>query len=53
MDVRHLREGSGTKFYSITRLAEAADGLRGQKMNANTFDDLEETLVLQLSSALS
>ena len=53
MDVRHIREGLGTKFCSITRVAEAADGLRGQKMNANAFDYLEETPFLPLSSALS
>ena len=53
MDVRHIWEGLGTKICSITRVAEAADGLKGQKMNTNAFDDLEETPFLPLSSASS
>ena len=34
------------------RVAEAADGLRGQTMYFNTFDDLEEIPVLELPSVL-
>ena len=51
-DARHIRESLGTKFGPITRVGEAADGLRGQTMDFNAFDDLEDTPVLTLSSVI-
>ena len=51
-DARHIRESLSTKLGPITRVGEAADGLRGQTMDFNAFDDLEDTPVLTSSSAL-
>ena len=51
-DARHIRESLGTKSGRIARVGEAADGLRGQTMDFNAFDDLEYTPVLTLSSVL-
>lgn len=45
-----LEKGWALKFGPITRVA--ADGLRGQMMDFNAFDDLEDTPVLTLSSTL-
>ena len=36
----------------ITSVGEAADGLRGQTMDFNAFDDIEDTPVLTSSSSL-
>ena len=47
-----LEKGWALNFGPITRVGEAADGLRGQTMDFNAFDGLEDTPVLTLSSTL-
>ena len=47
-----LEKGWALNFGPITRVGEAADGLRGQTMDFNTFDNFEDTPALTLSFAL-
>ena len=47
-----LEKGWALNFGPVTRVGEGADGLRGQMMDFNAFDGLEDTPVLKLSSTL-